>query len=71
MNVLRMDDVRALGTIQVEPGRLSALIVKLVWASREVEAKVYDSNPRTGNFIVVLEGTLDIVDRTQRGEVDS
>ena len=64
MNVLRMDEVRALETTPAEPGRLSALIVKLVWASREIEAKVYDSNPRTGNFIVVLEGTLE-------GEVDA
>ncbi|HZM71191.1 MAG TPA: hypothetical protein VFB95_12605 [Candidatus Cryosericum sp.] len=66
MELLQMDDVRALETIQAEPGRLSALIVKLIFASREIEAKVYDSNPRTGNFVVVLEGTLDIGQRARR-----
>ena len=66
MELLQMDEIRALETIQAEPGRLSALIVKLIFASREIEAKVYDSNPRTGNFIVVLEGTLDIGERARR-----
>lgn len=66
MELLQMDEIRALETIQAEPGRLSALIVKLIFASREIEAKVYDSNPRTGNFVVVLEGTLDIGERARR-----
>jgi hypothetical protein len=66
MELLQMDEIRALETIQAEPGRLSALIVKLIFASREIEAKVYDSNPRTGNFVVVLEGVLDIGERARR-----
>lgn len=65
MGRMHVEDIIAIESAQAEPDRLSILIVKLILSSRELEAKVYDNNPRTGNYVVVLEGTLDIGEREQ------
>jgi hypothetical protein len=58
-----IEELRSIEGSQADHSTLSATMVKLIYASRELEAKVYDSDARSGMYVVVLEGTLDIGDR--------
>jgi hypothetical protein len=66
-----VEDLREIDGVESDPGLVSATLVKLIYASREFVAKVYDSNAESGVYVVVLEGVLDVGDRGQdRGQTD-
>ena len=54
-----IDELRDIERTDSETGSLSALIERLIRSSSTIEAKVYDSDARTGMYVVVLEGLLD------------
>jgi hypothetical protein len=58
-----IDELRSIEGANADHSALSATMVKLIDASRELEAKVYDSDARSGMFVVVLEGILESGDR--------
>jgi hypothetical protein len=58
-----LEDLRQIEGADSDPGVVSASIVRLIYASREFGAKVFDSDPRTGTYVVVLEGVLEINER--------
>jgi hypothetical protein len=44
----------------IDPGLVSATMMKLIFASREFAVKVYDSDSRSGIYVIVLEGSVDV-----------
>jgi hypothetical protein len=58
-----IEELRRIEGARTDHGTLSATMVKLIYASRELEAKVYDSDARSGMYVVVLEGILESGDR--------
>jgi hypothetical protein len=60
-----LDDLRQIEGADPDPGLVSTTLVKLIYASREFEAKVFDSDARNGTYVVVLEGVLDISEREE------
>lgn len=60
-----IDELRGIEGAAPDLNALSAKVVKLILSSRQIEAKVYDSDPRTGVYVLVLEGILEIGEREQ------
>jgi hypothetical protein len=58
-----IEELRSIEGVNADQSALSATMVKLIHASRELEAKVYDSDARSGMYVVVLEGILEGGDR--------
>jgi hypothetical protein len=58
-----IEELRRIEGADADHSTLSATMVKLIYASRELEVKVYDSGARSGMFVVVLEGILESGDR--------
>ena len=54
-----IEELRSIEGSRADHSMLSATMVKLIFASRELEAKVYDSDARSGMYVVVLEGILE------------
>jgi hypothetical protein len=63
-----IEDLLGIEGAQSDPGLVSATIVKLIYASREFEVKLYDNDTQNGTYVVVIEGTLDIAERGTIGE---
>lgn len=54
-----LEDLREIEGADSDPGLVSASLVKLIYASRECGARVFDSDPASGTYVVVLEGVLE------------
>ena len=54
-----MEELPELEEASSGTGPLSARVARLILSSREITAKVYDSDARTGMYVVVLEGMLE------------
>jgi len=52
-----LQEIEGVGT---DPGLVSATMMKLIFSSREFEVKIYDSDSRTGLYVIVLEGNVDV-----------
>lgn len=62
---LLIEELRGIEGPNPDPGCLGTTVVRLILSSRQIEATVYDSDVRTGTYVLVLEGTLDIGARAQ------
>ena len=65
-----IEELRDSEGAKADPGTLSSTFSQLIHASREFEAKIYDSDPETGAYVVVLEGILEIPGRDHPAEQD-
>ncbi len=63
MGRFHIEDLRGVEGQNLDPNALSAILVKLVLSSSQVEANVFDTNEQYGTYVVVLQGTLDIGER--------
>lgn len=55
----RMDDFKSLETTPTSPASLRRKIAEVILSSTHARAKVEALNPETGEYRVVLQGTLD------------
>ena len=62
---LLIEELRSIEGADTDPSLLSATVVRLILSSRQIETTVYDSDARTGTYVLVLEGTLEIGEREQ------
>src|SRR5262245_29115700 len=65
-----IEELRDSEGAKADPGTLSSTFSQLIHASREFEAKIYDSDPETGAYVVVLEGILEVPGRERPAEPD-
>ena len=55
----KIQDVRALEQAPTSPGTLSTKIGEMIFSSTSFRAKVEGVNAETGEYRIVLQGTLD------------
>ncbi len=55
----RIQDIRCLENTPTAPGNLRSKVSELIFSSTTARAKVEAINPDTGEYRVVLQGTLD------------
>ena len=55
----RMDDLKSLEHTPTSPSSLRSKITEVILSSTHARAKVETINPETGEYRVVLQGTLD------------
>ena len=60
-----LHDVRSLESPTVSPGTLRSKIGEMITSSTNIRAKVEAINPNTGEYRVVLQGTLDAAEMKQ------
>ena len=59
MSRFRIQDIRCLENSPTSPGNLRSKVSELTFSSTKAIAKVDAINPETGEYRVVLQGTLD------------
>lgn len=55
----RMDDFKSLETTPTSPASLRRKLAEVILSSTHARAKVEALNPETGEYRVILQGTLD------------
>ncbi len=55
----RMEDFRSLEQTPTSPATLRRKLAEVIFSSTHARAKVESVNPETGEYRVVLQGTLD------------
>jgi len=55
----RMDDFRSIETAPTSPASLRSKIGEVILSSTHAKCRVESINPETGEYRVVLQGTLD------------
>ena len=55
----RMDDLRTIERAPTSPASLRSKITEVILSSTHARARVESINPETGEYRVVLQGTLD------------
>jgi len=55
----RMDDLKSIEQAPTSPGSLRSKIAEVILSSTHAKCRVESINPETGEYRVVLQGTLD------------
>lgn len=55
----RMDDFRAIESAPTSPANLRSKISEVILSSTHAKCRVESINPETGEYRIVLQGTLD------------
>jgi hypothetical protein len=55
----RMDDLKTIEHAPTSPASLRSKITEVILSSTQAKARVESINPETGEYRVVLQGTLD------------
>ena len=54
-----IDDFKTLETVPTSPGSLRSKVTDVIMSSVNAKARVESINPQTGEYRIVLQGTLD------------
>jgi hypothetical protein len=54
----KIQDIRTLDSPPTSPAQLSTRLGEMILSSQKISAKVESSNPETGEYRLVLQGTL-------------
>jgi len=69
MAKFQLTDLTSFDAAMVDRSWLSARIGEMIHSSLDLVVKVFDRNPRTGVYVVVLEGRLDPLEGAHAADV--